>query len=448
MGNVASQGPVRQQYYQQGQQPQRQQGQQQQQQQAPRGSHVINDEFWATRGIHWDGNSTHGILHDPQKAFGNIPNGAEGDTSMALGFEQHIFSTICGMIRSRAYQLNDQAYPSDSNFFRSYTITLGSHRKWNGAGVLRIIERLRFNCAPPSNQRAGVTWEAHQCNIHHLPRDNSNILQLLGRSEGSPHDAKLEDRATVEYMGDIYKFEFQEFQKQQRRDPTLTLQNVQFVCEGPSNAGQGLVELQGKWNTMWDASAIHPHGGGPGVRSRVGHLRNGEDDPMHSQGDHVRSRARHPRDAAGLQGRHYNSEGHKQDQQMRHRQHWSEGAQTETGRFWAALHENPEALLHEGREAEMRRTPQYAGGGGGNITDAAYGSGFGHGGNGIGFPRAVQHHIHGENIDEAVHGSGFGHGGNGNELPRPGFMFHHPHDGNMWRASEQRRREDEMVRWA
>ena len=416
MGNVPLLGPVQQQYHQQGQQQHRQQGQQQHHQQAPRGSHVINDEFWATRGIHWDGNSTHGILHDPQKAFGNIPNGAEGDTSMALGFEQHIFSTICGMIRSRAYQLNDQAYPSDSNFFRSYTITLGSHRKWNGAGVRRIIEHLRFKCGHPSDQRADVTWREHQCYIHHLPRNNSHILQLLGRSDGSPHDAKLEDRSIVEYIGDIYKFEFQQFQKQQQRDPSLTLQNVEFSCDAPPHVGQGLVQLQNKWDTMWGASTIHPHGGR--VRSRAGH-QSGEEglhgDPIHQHGervissagypivvenwpydpirhngverrmydrhgDDVRSRAGHP---IVVKERQFDSQHHAQGQQMRQHPYRSEEAQTDH-EFLDSFHSNPGALLHERPEADRRRSPHIAGGGGGNIHEVVPRAGWGHGGNGSG----------------------------------------------------------------
>jgi hypothetical protein len=219
----------------------------------------------------------------------------------------------------------------------------------------------------------------HRCFIHHLPRDNSHILQLLGRSEGSPHDAKFEDRATVEYMGEIYKFEFHEFQKQQRHDPTLTLQNVQFLCEGPSNAGQGLVELRKKWDTMWDASTIHPHG-----RSRAGHLSGAEGlqgGPIHQHGEHVissaghpivvgkwqydpirpsgveerlhgpmyprdggvRSKAAmpmHPRDVPGRQERLYDSQYLVQNLQMQHNLHRSDLERTGHEKFWDELRSN------------------------------------------------------------------------------------------------------------
>jgi hypothetical protein len=413
MGNVPLLGPVHRLYHQQGQQQQGQQQQDQQQhhQQAPRGPHVIDDAFWETCGIHWEGDSTRCILDDPYKAFGPIPNGAQGDTIKALGFEQHIFSTICGMIRSRAYQLHNQAYPSDSNFFRSYTITLGSPRGWSGAGVRRIIDHLKFNCGPPSNQRADVQWEAHQCNIHHLPRDNLHILQLLGRSEGSPHDPKLEDRATVEYMGDIYKFEFQEFQKQQRRDPTLTLQNVEFLCEAPLNVGKGLINLREKWETMWDASTIHPHG-----RSRAGHLSGAEglqSDTIHQHGERVISSAGHPivvenwpydpirpsgverrmydrhgedvRSRAGhpivVKERQFDSQHHAQGQQMRQHPYRSEEAQTDHD-FLDSFHSNQGALLQERSGADRRRSPHIAGGGGGNIHEVVPRAGWGHGGNG------------------------------------------------------------------
>jgi hypothetical protein len=352
-----------------------------------------------------------------------MPNGAHGDTIDALNFEQHIFSTICGMIRSRAYQLNNQAYPSDSNFFRSYTITLGSPRRWNGAGVRRIIDSLRFKCGPTSNQRADVQWVEHRCFIHHLPRDNSHILQLLGRSEGSPHDAKFEDRATVQYMGEIYKFEFHEFQKQQRHDPTLTLQNVQFLCEGPSNAGQGLVELRNKWDTMWDASTIHPHG-----RSRAGHLSGAEGlqgglihqhgervissaghpivvgkwpydpirpsgveerlhGPMYPRDGGVRSKAAmpmHPRDVPGRHDRQYDSHYPVQDLPMRQTLYQSDLERTGHDKFWDELRSNPRSFHEDGYEEGMADSHQLAGGGGETTAEVVHRSGLGYDGNGGG----------------------------------------------------------------
>jgi hypothetical protein len=115
---------------------------------------------------------------------------------------------------------------------------------------------------------------------------------------------------------------------------------------------------------------------------------------MHSQGDHVRSRAGHPRDPARLQERRHHSEGHILEMQRRQK---AEGSPTHDERFWADLRKIPEALLYEGSEAGMGHSPQYAGyGNGGIIPDAAYGPGFVRGGNGNAFPRVLEHHVHGK----------------------------------------------------
>jgi hypothetical protein len=166
---------------------------------SPHGQYKVNNRFWDDTGIHWMDKSTQGILDYPHKAFGPIPDGAHGDTAMALAFDQHVSSTLCGMIRSRAFQLNSQAYPSDRNFYQTYKIRLGSTGNWDGERVRLIIDRLRFKCGPPSgrHQQPDVGWVGHECYIHHLPRDKSNVLQLHGRHRDDP---RLEDRATVDYM--------------------------------------------------------------------------------------------------------------------------------------------------------------------------------------------------------------------------------------------------------
>jgi hypothetical protein len=62
-----------------------------------------------------------------------------------------------------------------------------------------------------------------------------------------------------QYMGDIFKFEFQEFLKQKQRDPTLDLQNVGFFCDAPPNTEDGLINLRTRWDKMWRAGRILPH---------------------------------------------------------------------------------------------------------------------------------------------------------------------------------------------
>jgi hypothetical protein len=75
-------------------------------------------------------------------------------------------------------------------------------------------------------------------------------------------DARFEDRSIVEFMGDIYKFEFNEFQKQRMRDSTLNLGNVTFCCDYPPNTGENLRILRDKWDMMWKATSIHADGTG------------------------------------------------------------------------------------------------------------------------------------------------------------------------------------------
>jgi hypothetical protein len=111
----------------------------------------VHDNFWRTTGVHWEGESTSCIIDDPVTAFRPLRyNG--GDNQASLDFEQHVFSKICGMIRTRAMQLNSQIYPEDRRFFTRYTIKLGSSSGWDAetaADIRHIIERLRFRCGGP-----------------------------------------------------------------------------------------------------------------------------------------------------------------------------------------------------------------------------------------------------------------------------------------------------------
>ena len=225
----------------------------------------VGDDFWKTKGVHWEG--TNCIIDDPIKAFHSITNPAD-DSMRSLDLEQHVFSIMCGMIRSRAFQLNNQTYPEYRIFFKSYSIHLGSGSGWNAQtaeDIRHIIERLRFQCGqgpPPDPRRPDVEWQGHVCYIHHLPNNikHRDILQLNGGDPRAQVDGRHQDRSIVDFMGDIYKFEFFQFLKQSAQDATLDLNGVKFICDCPPNTGHHLEILQEKWNAMWEATRIRTDG--------------------------------------------------------------------------------------------------------------------------------------------------------------------------------------------
>jgi hypothetical protein len=106
-----------------------------------------------------------------------------------------------------------------------------------------------------------------------MDKSHHDILRFNGGDPRSQTDARYQDRSIVDFIGDIYKFEFHEFQKQTARDGSLNLDNIKFHCDCPPNTGDHLHILQHKWTLMWNAtkistdgaptrySAVHAHAG-------------------------------------------------------------------------------------------------------------------------------------------------------------------------------------------
>jgi hypothetical protein len=286
---------------------------------------LIHPSFWDNTGIRWKGApyATHGIIENPIQAFGSPPVDLRTDDVASLNFEQHVFERLCGMIRTRAYQLNGNRYPSDKSFYKQYSIQLGDHTDWDAEtlhNIRHIIERLRFQCQSPTSnahhnrQTPPVEWkgDAHHatCVIHHLPVHPDHILHLSGNHGPYQIDPRAQDNGIVKFMGDLYKFEFNEFQKQKKRDPSLTLENVHFQYDDPRVHPGPLTTIQHMWDQMWDVANIQTthatHWGGDHSRaslrlehddnsgSRVSHASSADTHEWTAQGPHANSWNRSP----------------------------------------------------------------------------------------------------------------------------------------------------------
>lgn len=236
----------------------------------------INKQFWVNKGVQWT-DETNGVIVDPHKTFGPMPANLKDDTEASLDFELHVFSTLCGIIRSRAWQLNQQSYPAMRDFFRRYTLQIKTNPEWSMETIqnlFHLIERLKFNCfsrgSNPSYHsnttgsdvewRNSTQWGSHApshitCTIHHLPPDLIDELRQCYEMSTSRENARVEDKQIVDFMGHFYKFEFHQFHNEQlrRHAHPLALENVVFMCDAPEADQYNLRQIQAKWKTMQGA---------------------------------------------------------------------------------------------------------------------------------------------------------------------------------------------------
>jgi hypothetical protein len=221
---------------------------------------MITPQFWEQRGLRWEQGTTRCNIVTPFLTFGRPP-GPWGTERDWFQFAKQVFETMCGIIRTRAYEMNQNSHPENRDLYHHFAFTLNpSQAKWQE--VLRkvgaVLDQMQWTYDSPSNHGhhggMDVEWRVNAsnteftCVIHRFPADvfEPELQRLMPR-----------DKAIQKYFERIQDFEFNELVKEEKLNASARMSNVKFVYDGePVVDGVNVVEDLKKWNAMRKANAI------------------------------------------------------------------------------------------------------------------------------------------------------------------------------------------------